>query len=194
MRLQYYFFLVIMMLCFGNIYSQSYKSSLIFEGALLSTETDYTEYNGISARDYKTQEIIKGYSFTYSGKINLGKDYLLEFRTGIFFSDLYYEGLQLGLYLRKDIDCFISILGFNTSLNFSTSHGILNVEQPKEVTYFFVIGAGIKISKRFNALLSYYKPPDKHFGHGQTTDYLSKTTSFEKNMFWAMRLGIEFNL
>jgi len=194
MKTQYYIFAVIMILCFGDIHPQSYKSSLILEGALLSTETDYTEYTGMSTRDYKTEEIIKGYSLSYSGKINLGKDYHLELKPGVFFSDLYYEGLQLGFYLRKHFDYFIGLLGVNSIYNFNTSRGILNVERPKELTYFFVVGSGIKISNRFNALLSFYWPPDKHFGHGQTTDYTSKTTGFEKNMFWSIRLGVEFNL
>lgn len=194
MKTLYFILSILVIIFFGDIYPQGYKSSLIFEGALLSTGTDYTEYIGLSSRDYKTEEVLKGYSLAYSGKINLGDDYHLEFRPGIFFSDLYYEGLQLGLYLRKDIDYFIGILGVNTILNFNTSHGILNVERPKELTYFLVTGAGIKISSRFNVLLSYYKPPDKNFGHGQSTDYKSKTTGFEKNMFWSVRLGIEFNL
>lgn len=179
----------------GNLYPQSFKSSLIVEGALLSTETYNIEVEmGAVTKEYYSKEFLRGFSISYSGKIHLGSEYFFEFRPGLLISQKAYDGLQIGLNLRKEFDIFFGFLGLNSNYNFNPSHGLANNENPVELTYLYVIGAGIRINKTFGFLFSYNKLFDNYFGSGQTTDLISKSTAYKKYLYYLIKLGVELKL
>lgn len=190
------FLVMILIIIFTeNLYPQSYKSSFIAEGTLLSTETYNIEVEmGIVTKEYYSKEFLRGLSLAYSGKINLGSEYFLEFRPGILISQKAYDGLQLGLNLRKEFNIFSGFLGLNSNYNFNPSHGLANNENPVEMTYLYVAGFGVKINKTFGLLLSYNKLFDDYFGSGQTTDLISRTNGYKKYLHYFVKLGVELNL
>jgi len=195
MAKKYFFTMILIIIFVGNLYPQNYKSSFIVEGALLSTESYNIELQmGIVTREYYSKEFLKGLSMAYSGKIHLGSDYFLEFRPGLLISQKAYDGLQLGLNLKKEFNIFSGFLGLNSNYNFNPSHGIVNNENPVEMTYMYVVGFGVKINKTFGLLLSYNKLFDDYFGSGQTTDSISRTNGYKKYLHYFIKLGLELNL
>ncbi len=172
------FFLIFVV---SGMYSQSFNSSLIAEGSLLSTNIK-TWYSNLDDKEF-----ISGYGISYSGKLRLGSNYQLEIRPGLFFTQTFYEGFQLGLYLRRNIsEQFFGIVGVNAGINFN---GPWRGWEPNTPTFTAGVTIGSKLSEDFSVLFSFDKTLDDLYGHGS-----SSTADFSKYLFWLMKLGIEYNL
>ena len=177
-----------------NSFTQTFTSGLIAEGVFLSTESHNIEVElGTVTKEYNNKEFLKGFSFSYSGKINLGSEYFFEFKPGILLSQKAYDGLQFGLNLRKGFNRFFGFLGLNYNYNFNPSHGIVNNEKPLDWTSSYIFGVGFQINKTFGLLISYNKLFNSYFGSGQTTDYI-KGVGYKKYLHYLAKFGIELNL
>ncbi len=178
MHHKYNVLIFMILFSFCSTYSQTYQSSFIAEIAGLSTNTVYID-------DRYDKEFISGYGISYSGKFKLSSNYQLELRPGLFFTQEFFHGFQLGLFFRRKLnEQLFGIIGVNTSLNFT---GPSHTLSPARSIYTAGITLGSKLSKNYSILLSFYKTLDDISGD-------SGRGGYTKYLFWLMKLGVEINL
>jgi hypothetical protein len=171
------FFLSVLIFISFNTYAQSFKSSIFAEGSLLSTKTSGTE----------EKETVTGAGIYYSGKLRLSSGCYFEFRPGLFFTQMYYEGIVFGMYIRGNFsEKLFGVYGLNTYLNFN---GPSNTYDPKSPAFSGEILVGYRLNDDFSVLLGIDKTFDSIYGHGS-----SSYSSYTKYLYWTAKLGVEYNL
>jgi hypothetical protein len=177
------------------IYAQSYRNVIVHEMNILSVETQSTIMkNGLSVGKAKENNISIGYSILYRGEAHLGSDYYFEYAPGLFFSEESYSGVQIAVNLRKEINDLFCFAGIGSNINLSPHHEMGDSENPETYTFFYSLGAGVKISSIFGVIISYNSLFKNRFLSGQTTDYNSNSTTYDKNLNYILKLGLEIYL
>ena len=144
-----------------------------------------------------TKSNIRGFGlgFYYSGRILIYNNYFLELRPGFIFAGSY-SGLEMGLYLRKEIyDIMYLSAGMNIHYNVHQNQGNSN-GYATVYGYFYNPGLmiGFNLSKKFIITSEIFKQTRSNYrnAHSFSTFESSKTHHNMKD--WILKLGLEIKL
>jgi hypothetical protein len=183
---------VILILLTTSINAQGYKSIFSVGSDLLQVETRSTlKQNGVSIGTSNENNLSTGYFIMYRGEAHLGSGFYFDYAPGFFFSSVGYDGLQISINLRKEFDNLLCFSGIGSNINLDSQHGLANPVHPETYTFFYTLGTGWKISRIFGITASYNGLFSKRVTSGQTTDYISTTTTYDKNLSYFIRFGVE---
>ncbi|NMB83552.1 MAG: hypothetical protein GYA14_17225 [Ignavibacteria bacterium] len=197
MNYKNYTLILFFVFCY-QILPQDLNNSILIEVPFIKTNTFHREFSNLLLIVENEQTgFTSGFGIHYSWRFPFIFRTLFEIRPGIFISDPYLMGVDLGIYIRQKLykNLFV-IIGSNIHYNFGFSEGQISWKRSSLGGLYFSPGAslGYSFSQRISTFLGYHALLKNNWRESWSVSYResSYSQSAEK-LFWIIKLGMEFN-
>ena len=192
-----YTLILFFVLC-HQILPQDLNNSILIEVPFIKTNTFHQEYSNLLLKVENEQTgFTSGFGIHYSWRFPFIFGTLFEIRPGIFISDPYLMGVDLGIYIRQKIyKNFFVIIGSNIHFNFGFSEGQLSWKRSSVGGIYFSpgISIGYKFSQRISSFLGYHVLLKNNWRESWSVSYReSNYSKSTEKLYWILKLGMELN-
>lgn len=201
LKLSKLFLILLLMITWNKSFCQKEYNGLYFEVNFLSSndhirESRITSWNPFQSvrSEYDSKKLDTGVSFGFSGKINLSKIFLINYRPGITVNNDHYTFADLGINLRSKIlnDFFVG-LGFTSKLCLTQREGNMNYTKPRGESFEYTIMFGYHLTKKINLLISINDTFRDDYGESYYNSNMNSVDT-KKYVYWIAKVGIEYSL
>ncbi len=194
-----YLLILFIILPMVTLYPQESNNGLVLEIPLIKTELHQKKYSGLSKIDeINSVKYSTGINVAYSWRIPLLLDTKLEILPGVFLGDLDLIGVNLGVYLRRNI--FYTVfanLGIRAHYSFGYEDSHITWGRKSKNDFYFnpVFSLGAPISNKISFMIGYSFYLNKNWRESWSSDYLTPIyIDTTEKLNWLIELGIDFNI
>ena len=152
-------FFIVILSSFNFAQTEFPEAGSVKLGALYEISTVF--FNKDDAGEKKLETGIYPISIYLSGRINISRNFSLEFRPGILFGDEIYSGVEYGLFLRYRFykSNIYLISGVNWHNNYGNAENVYSYKKISDEIFSLInFALGYSLKNGFCITLSYYYP------------------------------------